>query len=104
MDVLAELFLGVVENDAVLWTTRTGDRWNNSGKIQFHVFGVLDFVGRVVPQTLFLGVCLYQFDVLFRTTGQTQVVEGNFVDWEHRGGRTELWGHVTDGCTVCQWY
>src|SRR5699024_10644531 len=62
-----------------------------------------NFVGWIVPQALFLGVGLNEFNVLFGATGQTQVIKGDVVNREDCGGRTEFWRHVTDGCTVGQW-
>ena len=102
MDVLGELSLGVRQFDAVLRTLRTGDRRNDRRQVEFEVLGVLDFVRRVVPQALFLGVLFDQLNLLVRTAGELEVVDGDVVDGEHGGGRTEFGAHVADRGAVGQ--
>ncbi|CAB4613174.1 unannotated protein [freshwater metagenome] len=55
-----------------------------------------------MPQALLLGVCLNQINLLLRTTSHSQVIQSDFVNWEHRGSGAELWAHVSDGRAVCQ--
>ncbi len=100
--VLAELGLGLGEDDAVLRALRAGDRRNNRGQVQLEVLGELDLLGRIVPEALFLRVGLHEGDVLVGPAGEAQVVEGDVVDREHRGGGAELGAHVADGGAVGQ--
>ncbi len=55
-----------------------------------------------MPEALFLRVRLHERDVLVGPAGEAQVVEGDVVDREHRGGGAELRAHVADRCTVGQ--
>ena len=54
----------------------------------------------VVPELLRLRVGLDEGDLLVAAAGEAQVVEGDVVDREHRGGRAELGTHVADGGAV----
>ena len=100
--VLAELVLGLREDDAVLRALRAGDRRNNRRQVQLEVLGELDFAGGIVPEALFLRVGLHEGDVLVRPAGEAQVVEGDVVDREHGGRGAELRAHVADGGAVGQ--
>src|SRR5699024_9775267 len=76
---------------------------NNGGQVELEVLGVLGLgCVRLEPHALSLGVSLDQCGLLFRTTGETQVLDGLLVDGEHRTGGAELRGHVADGCAVRQ--
>ena len=39
---------------------------------------------------------------MLSATGNSQVIQGHFVDWEDRNGGSEFWRHVSDGCSVSQ--
>ena len=55
-----------------------------------------------MPQALFFGVHLDKADEGLVAAGEAQVVEGDIVNWEDRGGRAKLWRHVTNRCSVGQ--
>ncbi|SIJ26927.1 Uncharacterised protein [Mycobacteroides abscessus subsp. abscessus] len=102
MDVLGELALGIGELDAVLRTLRSRDRGHDRGEVELEVLGVGDLVRRIVPQPLGLRVVLDELDLLGRAARELEVVDGDVVDREDRGGRAELWAHVADRRTVGQ--
>ena len=55
-----------------------------------------------MPHALGLGVGLHQAHALLGAAGQAQVVQGDLVDREDRGGGAELGAHVADGGAVGQ--
>ena len=55
-----------------------------------------------MPHSLGLGVGLHQAHALLGAAGQAQVVQGDLVDREDRGGGAELRAHVADGGAVGQ--
>src|SRR5699024_10858722 len=102
--VLTELLLGLRLQDAVLWTLRTSNGRNNGVEVKLEVLGVLSLFSVLLqPHGLSLGVSLNAIDLLLWATGQLEVLNGFLVNWEHCRGRTELRGHVADGCAVSQW-
>ena len=101
-EVTLELRLGIAEFHAVLRALGPGDRRNHGREVEFQVFAEHRLRLRVVPQSLELGICLHQCDLVVTATGETQVVESYVIDGEHRRGRAELRAHVADGGTVGQ--
>ncbi|MDR6166088.1 hypothetical protein QE367_000292 [Microbacterium paludicola] len=95
-DVLRELLLRLRQEDAVLRTLRAGDRGDDRREVELHVLAVARLVRGVVPERLLLRVRLDERDGLLVAAGQTQVVERDVVDGEHRSGRAELRAHVAD--------
>ncbi len=99
-EVVLELLLRVGELDAVLRAARAGDRRHDRGEVELEVLAVVGLARRVVPERLALRVRLDERDLLLGPPGEPQVVEGDVVDREDRGGRTELGAHVADGRAV----
>ena len=102
VDVLAEGVLRVGQLDAVLRPLRAGDRRHHCRQVQLHVLGIGRLVVGVVPHALRLGVGLHQGDLLLGSAGQPQVVDGDLVDGEHRGGGAEFGAHIAQGGPVGQ--
>ena len=100
--VARELGLGVREDDAVLRSLRAGDRGDDGREVEFEVLAEDRLLLGVVPERLQLGVLLDERDLLVAAAGEAQVVEGDLVDREHRGGRAELGAHVADRGAVGQ--
>src|SRR5699024_2720366 len=103
-DVVTPGLLGTRERDAVLRALGTGDRRNDIGQIELEVLGELGLLGRVVPETVGLGVGLGQRDLGLGAPGQAHVADGLVVDREDRGGGPELRAHVADGGAIGQRY
>ncbi|MDR6099168.1 hypothetical protein QE454_002787 [Microbacterium sp. SORGH_AS454] len=99
-DVLLELRLRLGEEDAVLRALGAGDRGDDRRQVELHVLAEGQLAVGVVPELLLFGVRLDQGDGLLVATGQTQVLERDVVDGEHRGGGAELGAHVSDGGAV----
>src|SRR5699024_4306042 len=100
----AELFLRPRDVNPVLRTLGSRDRGHHGGEVEFEVFGELGFDVALFaggePHSLFFGVGLHERDLLFATAGEAQVVQGDVVDGEHRGGGSEFGAHVPDRCAV----
>ena len=101
-----ELRLGFAQLDAVLRALRACDGRHDSAEVELEIFGILRFhvvrVSGVAPQLIGLGVGFDEGNLLFGTTGQTQIVERNAVDWEDAAGGAEFRSHVADGGAVSQ--
>ena len=104
VDVLAERILGVGQLDAVLRALGPGDRWHHRREIQFEVLGELRLIIWVVPHALSFGVGLHQCELFVGASGQPQILDGLFVDREHRCGGTEFGAHIAQRCAVGQRY
>ena len=101
--ILAELLLGLGQQDAVLRALRAGNGRNNGGQVQLEVLGVLCLWSVLLqPHSLCLGVGLDAVDLLLRAAGELEVLGGLLVNREDRSGGTELRRHVADGGAVCQ--
>ncbi len=87
---VAEGGLGVGQRDPVLRALGARDRRHHGGQVEAELLGVARLPGRVMPQALLLGVGLDQRELVARTTGQGQVVQGVLVDGEDGAGRPEL--------------
>jgi hypothetical protein len=88
---VAERGLSVGQRDPVLRALGARDRRHHGGQVEAELLGVARrLVCRIVPQALLLGVRLDERELLARTTGQGQVVQGVLVDGEDRAGRPEL--------------
>ena len=64
-----------------------------------HAF-VLHLFERAAPQPRLLGIGLDQAQLLWRTVGQPQVIDGLLVDIEQRSGGTVLGAHIRNGGAV----
>ena len=103
VEILAELSLRVLDEDAVLRALRAGDGRLDGGQVQLEVLGVLGFLGVLFePHALRLGVGLDALDLLLGAAGELQVLHGLFVDREDGRGGAELRRHVADGGAVSQ--
>ena len=107
VDVLAERVLRVAQFDTVLRTLRAGDRGHHRGQVEFEVLGELRLVIRplrigIVPHALCLGVGLHQSQLLLGASGQPQILDGLFIDREHRCGGTEFGAHIAQRGAVGQ--
>ena len=85
---------GAGQRNAVLRTTRAGQRRFHRGQIEPDQFGVAQRGLRVVPQALLLGVALHSVDEFGVAARKAQVVQGDLVDREDRAGGAELGAHV----------
>ncbi len=97
-----EALLGVGQGNAVLGSLRAGQAGHHGGEVELELLGVARLGVGVVPEALFLGVGLDESELLGRTTGELEVVEGLLVDREDRDRRAELRAHVADGGAVGQ--
>ena len=89
--------LGGGQRDPVLGALRPGDRRLHRGQVQLDRLAVVRLVGRVVPQSLLLGVGLDEPDLPFGSAGQPQVGQRLGVDGKDRTGRAVFRAHVADG-------
>lgn len=76
------------------------DRGDDRREVELQLLGEVGLGGRVEPEALLLGVRLDERELLLRTAGQLEVLDGLGVDREDRGGGAELRRHVADGGAV----
>ena len=101
--ILAELLLGLGQQDTVLRALWTSNGRNNGGQVQLEVLGVLCLRGILFqPHSLRLGVCFNAVNLLLWASGELEVLGGLLINWEDCRGGTELRGHVADGGAVSQ--
>ncbi len=97
-----KLVLGVIELDAILGATGAGNARYHRGEVELHVFGVARLHTGVMPEPLGFAVCLDERDLFGCATGKRQVVQGDLVNRENRGGGAKLGAHVSDRGPVRQ--
>ena len=56
-----------------------------------------------MPQPLSLRIRLHQRNIFCGAAGESQIIDGDLINGEHRRGGAELGAHVADGRSVCQW-
>ena len=89
------------QGHAVLGARRAGQAGLDGREVELDRLGEDGLVpGRLVPESLLLGVGLDQGDVVVGTPREAQVVKGGAVDREHRAGGPVLGGHVADGGAI----
>ena len=90
-EVIFEHAVSRLQEDAVLWTFRSGNAGLNGTEIQFERVGVQRICLSVfTPEPLFAGIGLDHFDMSFIATRKLKVAYGLIIDRENRAGGAEL--------------
>ena len=94
---------GVAQQNPILGPARSGDRRLNRAQVKVESRGVLRLgIRGQREQALLFAVRLHQVDLLLRPPGETQVVQGFFVDREEADRRPILGPHVRHGGAIGQ--
>ena len=99
---LVEGLADIGQRNPVLRAFWSGQTGFYSAHVQCQGFGEYRLLTCCAPQTLGLAIGLDQFDGGFWAPGQTQVVQGDFIDWEKAAGGAIFRGHVGNGGAVGQ--
>src|SRR5262245_13378187 len=86
----AEGLLGRSQRYPVLRTLRAGEGRLDRGEVELEGFRIGGLPGRIVPETLLLGIRLDERHLLGRPSGESQITQGLVVNREDRAGGAVL--------------
>ena len=101
--IVVEHIVDLRQDNLVLRTLWSGKRWHNAAHVEFKRVGEnrVRHV-RIGPKALFLGIGLNQCNLVFRTAGQTQIIERLVINAKEATGRAIFGRHVGERRTVGQ--